>query len=232
MRNILAVCAFSALVVPQLGLADIAVTYGSPSAQFTTVAGTSQYTFDNMTPGLYTNVNWAGVGTFDQYYVEATNIFGGSNNTSYAVTGTPSSILESTLTFNAPESYFGFEWLAVDGENSFTATFYSGTTQVGTFNSNTLISALGTCSAPASAYCGNANNRSLDPGELFGYVNFTGTQGTTISKVTFSNANASTGFEYDSLAVLAGTPTPEPAMFGCLLSGLGALVLAVRKRRV
>ena len=226
--------AIAFLAAPSVLSAGLIVTYNAPSSQFTTVAGTSNITFDSSALlGMHNSgLTTAGVGTFDNIDVVAPNTYGGSNNTDYAVVGTPSSSLSSTLTFVTPEAYVGLEWLAIDSLNTLTVNFTGGGTA--TFNSAGLSAALGNC--PGGAYCGNPNNRSQDTAENFAYVNLFATGGSTISSLTFSNANYGTGFEFDSISVTStpqtpfGNSVPEPMSMGLTLSGLAAAGFLGRKK--
>jgi len=225
-------------------LANIIVSYGAAGAQTTTVSGASTYNFDSLTAGLNTNVVWSGVGTFDSVWAQAADQFGGAGGTGkYAVTGSEASsanLLSTTLTLSTPQAYIGFWLSAADAQNNL--SLYQGTTLLATVNLSVVVNALGTCST-SNHYCGNPNNTTQDTGEPFVYVNFFGTSGTTITKAVFTNANNSTGFEFDNVSVdptqvaVTGTVvssiivTPEPANLALAASGLGLLALLLRRRR-
>ena len=59
------------------------------------------------------------------------------------------------------------------------------------------------------------------------YMNFNTTAGTTISRVTFSST--SNAFETDNHAYIAAVPEPET--YAMLLTGLGLVGFASRRRR-
>lgn len=204
-------------------LASLVVTYASTAGvQTTTALNANTYTFDSLTAGLNNNVTWTGIGSFNSVWAQAADQYGGAGGTGkYAVVGAEAqsaSLLSSTLTLTTPESYVGVWISALDAQNQL--TLYSGTTELASFNVGILQTAIGPCSG-SNPYCGNPNNLTEDAGEPFAYLNFFGTQGTTITSIVFSNANYSTGFEYDNVSVstspgpvtgiLLTTYTPEPA---------------------
>jgi hypothetical protein len=222
--------------------ANLVVTYSASGVQITAASNPSIYTFDTLSSGLQTNVTWTGIGSFDKLWIQSADQYGGAGGTGkYAVVGaeaSSASLLSTTLTLNTPEGYLGLWLSAGDAQNLI--TLYQGTTQLAAFNVGTLLSAIGACSG-SNAYCGNPNG-GQDSGEPFAYLNFFGTNGTNITKVTFSNANYSTGFEYDNVAVAGAqssitgtvlttyTATPEPATM--LMIGGGLLFLGGLARRM
>lgn len=60
-----------------------------------------------------------------------------------------------------------------------------------------------------------------------GYVQFTGTEGTLISKLTFSNNPTINAFETANYSI---TPVPEPETYALMLGGLGLLGFIARRR--
>ena len=196
--------------------ASLVVTYASTAGvQATTALNANTYTFDSLSAGLNANVNWSGIGSFNSVWAQAADQYGGAGGTGkYAVVGaeaSAASLLSSTLTLTTPQSYLGVWISALDGENQL--TLYSGTTELASFNVGVLQTAIGACTG-GNPYCGNPNNSSQDTTEPFAYLNFFGTQGTTITSVAFSNPNYSTGFEYDNVSV---STSPGPVT-GILLT--------------
>lgn len=161
-----------------------------------TLSGTQVETFDNLPTGVSKNVVWNGVGTFDQLNVIPANIYGGAPDANFAK-GSPyaveglNSIKTTTLTLNAPSSYFGLYWSAGDAANDL--KFYNGKTLVADFTTANLINML------PNAYKGNPNPafKGADYGEKFGFINFLGGTGTSWDKIVFSNTTSS-GFEADN----------------------------------
>jgi len=210
--GILAVFACSLLLLPSLVRADAVVTYAeSPGAQVPDAAlNANVQTFDSIVPGeysskktvgaatIYNNFVWSGVGTYSAVAVRTADQYGGAGGTGYyPVTSTNSSLgdLEtSTLTFDAPQQYFGIWWSAGDPKN--VLQFYDGSTCVALFNTENLVDKL------PSTYDGNPNSQFLgkDSGEGFAYINFFATAGTEFTSVVFTN-NGSSGFESDNHAV-------------------------------
>jgi hypothetical protein len=220
--------------------ASVLVTYSAAGVQTTPAANASTYTFNSLPTGLNNNVTWSGIGSLNTVWVQAADQYGGAGGTgNYAVVGAEAqsaNLLSTTLTLNAPQSYVGLWVSALDNQNQL--TLYSGTTELTSFNVGILATAIGACTG-TNAYCGNPNNSSQDTSEPFAYLNFYGTQGTTITSIVFSNANYSTGFEYDNVSVSTspGAPTgtvlttftPEPTSIWMI--GAGLLVLGRRRYR-
>jgi len=173
----------------------IATAAENPGIFNSSLSGTSVENFSGMGPGIYKNLNWSGVGTIDQVSLIKDNQYGGVPGTStYPVQSESSSlggISKSTITLNKQSSYFGIYWSAGDPGNIM--SFYNGNNLVGTFSTQSLMSKL-----PAG-YDGNPNKPNLhqDPGEPFGFVNFTGLNGVSWNKIVLSNPSGS-GFESDN----------------------------------
>ncbi len=224
--------------------ASVIVTYASTAGvQATTATNASTYTFNSLSTGLNSNVSWSGIGSFNKLWIVAADEYGGAGGTgdfaAVGVEASSASLLSSTLTLSTPQSYIGVWASALDANNSL--ILYSGTTQLASFSLSTLVNAIGPCNG-SNPYCGNPNNTTEDSNEPFAYLNFFATSGTTITSVVFSNANYSTGFEYDNVSVSTApgpvtgtvlatyTATPEPGTWWTLGAGLLLLQYAVRPR--
>ena len=149
----------------------------------------------------------------------------------------------STATYNLALSatgvpgvnYFGIWISALDPNNNL--VIYNGSTIIAQFNSQILLTQLGTCTG-TNPYCGNPASQFLgqDAGELFVYVNVFDLNG-YITNVSFTNSG-STGFESDNHAVAYVNPVhpvgqyvPEPASLAVFSVGAAALFRARRRRR-
>jgi len=180
---------------------DMVVTYGAGGAMNSTLSGTSVEDFAGMAPGVYNNVNWAGVASIDQVSLVPNDQYGGIPTTGAypveSISASRGSIDQTTITLNHSSSYFGLEWSAADAPNSI--SFYN--------SQGSLVAALNTATIfkqiPAgwpSPYEGNPNPAFLggDYGEQFAFLNFIGAQGTTWDKIVLSNNNNGSGFETDN----------------------------------
>jgi hypothetical protein len=108
-------------------------------------------------------------------------------------------------------SYFGFYMGSPDNYN--VVTLFSGSTPVLQINGTDMA---------------NAASMMADGNQSHGfYMNFNTTAGTTISRVTFSST--SNAFETDNHAYIAAVPEPET--YAMLLTGLGLVGFASRRRR-
>ena len=203
LSGLLAVGLLSAALPAQ---ADTLVTYSeAPNQTTSTLSGTQVFNFDNLSTGLNTNVNWSGVGSFNQVYIKSADQYGGAadtgnpNGSNYQVEGAGSGYLSSTLTLNTPSSYFGMWWSAGDPNN--VLSFYNGSTLVAQYTTASLMAAL-----PA-AYDGNPLDRSLNATQPYAFINFYGSPTTQWTSIVFSNTN-STGFEADNFTVRAAAWNP------------------------
>jgi hypothetical protein len=194
-----AIAAVGALAPASYGQGSVVVTYAeNPNQQTTSLTGTQTFNFNNLSIGLNTDVNWAGVGSFDQLYVVGANQYGGAadathpQGTRYAVDGLGGTISQTTLSLNQGVGYFGMYWSAGDQNN--VLSFYNGDALVAQYTTASLDAALG------SSYLGNPNNRNSDKTEPFAFLNFYGSNGTTWDKIVLTNTVA-TGFEADNFTV-------------------------------
>ena len=204
--------------------ASILTYVEAAGVQTSHLGGTVIEDFNSVTPGLLASYT-SPIGTYSSGgAIMAPDIFGGANLSNYVAVGQESGALSYLLTFNGPQTFFGFYWLAMDQAN--VLTFYNGATVLATYTGNDFISTL------SSDYFGNPNS-STDPTEKFAYVYFLSDNAlTNFTSIQFSNVNPGTGFESDNHTILAGGPTaaPEPST---LLTMVPALVgmLAVARRR-
>ncbi|HSU32611.1 MAG TPA: hypothetical protein VLJ11_15365 [Bryobacteraceae bacterium] len=228
MKKYLFLSTLLAFGLAQFGAASTLVNFSAAGVQNTQVAGTTDFSFNNLQRG-YSSAAVAvpGIGEFNGLAAENSGQFGGATGHSkYGVVGYPGNS-NATLTFGGPASYVGFWWSAADAQN--TVTLYSGKDAVLTLTGSDLVKSLGGCSS-ANAYCGNPVN-GLDSKELFTYVNIFGQNGTKFSSISFQNG-PETGFEFDNLAYIDPPDAPEPATWACLALGLGTLsLLGLRGRK-
>jgi len=195
---------------------SIVVTYAeSPKQETSTLSGTQVYNFNSVPLGLDTNVQWNGVGSFDQLYIMRPDQYGGAtdathpNGTDYSVQGVGTPVHSTTLTLSTNSGYFGMWWSAGDAAN--VLDFYNGTKLVGEFTTANLLTKLGT------AYNGNPRNTSLDSSEPFAFINFYGDAQTTWNKIVLRNSGTS-GFESDNYTTRVSTY--NPATDGATLPGI------------
>ena len=199
--------------------AGIIVTPEAAGQTTTTVAGTTTVNFNALPTGSFSGAT--SIGTYSTGGKIVTPDAFSGDGTKYLSTGAQSSPSTSyTLTFNTAQSFFGLLWNAVDAQNSLTLNTSSGSF---TYNSTSPVFA-----GLNNAYKGNPGN-GQDSGEFFVYLDFTGTAGTVINSVTFSNNGTGTGFETDNHSILAST-VPEPSTYGMLFAGFAALGIAARRR--
>jgi hypothetical protein len=176
-------------------------------------------------------------GTYDRLYIRSHDVYGGANNTPYPVAAVAYGTTSYSLQLNSAVNYIGIYWSAGDASNRL--DFYSGSTLVGSFTTSTALGVLG------AAYLGNPANGGSDGTEAFAYLNFFGTDGTTLDRIVFTVTNATGGFESDNHAIavnaaprgsvlLSGSlpSTPAPASFQLTLVGcIAALGYAAWLRR-
>ncbi|HEY3897487.1 MAG TPA: hypothetical protein VGM54_02685 [Chthoniobacter sp.] len=195
------------LAAPQIhAQGSVVVTLAeNPGQETSTLTGTQVETFNNLPLGVDNNVNWAGVGTFNQLYIKNADQYGGAtdpthpNGSEYAVEGEGTVVSTTTLTLSENTGYFGLWWSAGDPSN--VLDFYNNNTLVAQFTTASLLGSL------TSAYDGNPRNRSLDSSEPFAFINFYGSAGTTWNKIVMTN-DSSSGFEADNFTVRQSTYNP------------------------
>jgi len=200
--------------------ATVIVTYAEqPGAETSSVVNASTYTFNDLSTGVHSNVEWDGVGTFNKLNVLSADQYGGAGNTKYAVEGL-GSVSQTILNLNSPSGYFGMWWSAGDASN--VLDFYSGANGTGTllaeFTTANLLKAL------PKAYYGNPNtgtNAGKDASEPFAFINFFATPGSTWSSVVFRNSSNS-GFEGDNYTsrVTVYNASTDGAMPGVVLEAI------------
>jgi hypothetical protein len=241
---------FAAAVSATATRADLIVTYAEdPGAVNSTVPDTQVLNWSGdsafSSVGQYNNVNWSGVGTIDQVYLQAANQYGSATGAGYypvqsnpiygGSVGGANAVETSTLKLASPSAYFGLWWSA--GDNYNTLSFYSGTKLEGSFTTSSLLDLL------PSSYYGNptAAFKGQDGGEPFAFINFYGTGGLTWTSVQLTDSY-NTGFESDNWTSRVGpwgsdpkdvgplpgvpvvdvVPTPEPAN---LVAGLAVSIV-------
>ncbi|MEI6561556.1 MAG: hypothetical protein WCO68_05655 [Verrucomicrobiota bacterium] len=209
--------------------ATVIVTYAeAPGAETSSLVNASTFTFNDLSAGIHTNVEWDDVGTFDKINILAANQYGGAGNTNYAVEGL-GSVSQTILNLDHSSSYFGMWWSAGDAAN--VLDFYSGANGTGTllaqFTTANLLKTL------PKAYYGNPNtgtNAGKDPSEPFAFINFFATAGSSWSSVVFKNSSSS-GFEGDNytsrVAVFnSATDGPMPGVVLEAINGTKEVYLA------
>ncbi|HEY1051339.1 MAG TPA: hypothetical protein VGE39_16320 [Prosthecobacter sp.] len=198
----------------QAAHAGVIITYAeNPGDYLSSLSGTQVYDFNTLSTGKNTNVAWNGVGSFNQLYIKNADAYGGAvdsqhaGGTRYSLQGAGSGVLSSTLTLSTPSSYFGMWWSAGDARN--VLEFYNGDLLVGRFTTSSLMDPL-----PA-AYDGNPRNRSINPGEPYGFINFFADESTAWDRIVFTN-DGSSGFESDNYTtrVTAWDPLVDGALPG------------------
>jgi hypothetical protein len=209
LKNIipLLVAGASALSIAKTN-ASVVVTFAeNPEAMNSSLTNTQVYDFNSLSTGVHNNVDWSGVGSFDQLKIMNADQFGGAtdathpNGTKYSVQGVGSAVTTTTLTLDNASGYFGFWWSAGDAAN--VLTFYKNGDLVAQFTTDSLINALD------SSYSGNPKNRSLNYGEKYAFINFFGDAFTTWDTITFTNGSAGSGFESDNYTSRVSTYNPS-----------------------
>jgi len=207
-KTLLAIALAGAALSAQAG-----VTYTATSGTTSAVSGVSTITFDD-------GVLPSGYATYDSAH--AIMAIGGlpgesapppNDGTRYFSVGVSGGQVSSSSVDFAGKgaSYFGYYMGSPDSYN--VVTLYSGNTMLLQIN--------GTNMAQAASVLADGNQ-----GHGF-YMNFFTNSGTTISRVTFSSsANA---FETDNHSYAAAVPEPET--YAMLLTGLGLVGFASRRRR-
>jgi len=172
------------------------VTVAEDANEFnSSLLNTTVFTFDDLRIGTNRNVDWKGVGSFDQLNVLNANQYGGAptelfpKGSPYSVQGVGSSVKQSVLTLATPSSYFGLFWSAGDAANRM--SFFDSGKLVAEFTTENLMNLL------PREYYGNPLNRSQNTREPYGFINFYGDASTKWDQIVFSNTSTS-GFESDN----------------------------------
>jgi hypothetical protein len=221
-RSSLAALAASAVLLlsPSASRAGYTVTVDAPGVQASTVAGVTTETFDARSIGSYTTLN-SSIGQYTAttpgFAVLGPDSYGGADQTRYMAVGAQSGQTSATLTFFAPQSYFGLYWSAVDGLNSLVV--FNGATPVLTVNEGSIFALLA-ATGHAASYFGNPNN-GQDRSEPFVYLNIFGTAGSQFTSVSFLNNGTYSEFESDNHSIASAVPEPS----SIVLLGLGATAL-------
>jgi len=176
----------------------VLLTYAEdPGAEVSSLNNTSYITFNNLSAGAHQNVDWAGVGTYDNAYILNANQYGGAGGSGKYIVqstsiGNPNQVPTTTLTLNTPSAYFGLWWSAGDPANKL--SFFNGSTLVASFTTASLVNVL------PSSYKGNPTPvvpGQNDPNEKFAFFNVYGEAGATWDSIVFTNTGGS-GFESDN----------------------------------
>lgn len=183
-------------LAPVISNGQILVSYAeAPGEYHSTLLYTVSYGFDDRDPGNYSNVDTA-VGTYDTITINPVDQYGGAGNPSgsnYVVQGA-NGVNATELSLNDSVGYFGLWWSAGDNQN--VLEFYSDSTLVARFTTDSLLNAItsrgGYNGNPATGSLGGANS-----GEPYAFVNFFGEENTTWNRIVFSNTSGS-GFESDN----------------------------------
>lgn len=224
----------------EAGLRNVMATYAeNPGDYNSRVSGTSVLRFNDLPTGISSNVTWSGVGSFNTLKINNGDHYGGAVDTvgssKYIVqrSGT-GNVASTTLTLSAASAYFGLWWSAGDTNN--TIKFYSGSTLVVDFNSNSLLNVMGS----DAAYQGNPRNRTWNSTKPYVFINFFAMNGVIWDSIVFSNAATNRAFESDNYTTrvaafdpmtegsypgiyFGGVPEPSLALFGLLSLPLGFL---------
>lgn len=184
----------AAFLVPAARAVTLVTINEGPGDYNSSLLNTSVYNFDSLNIGSNRNVDWKGVGRFDQLHILRADQYGGAPTNSFPK-GSPYSVQgigqvkQTVLTLNTPSSYFGIFWSAGDAANRM--SFYNGKEIVAEFTTANLMNLL------PKEYYGNPLDRRLNPREPYGFINFYGDSSTSWDSVVFSNTTSS-GFESDN----------------------------------
>jgi hypothetical protein len=227
----IALATVSLLVANGIGTqaeAGLIVSVDAPGVQASTVAGVTTETFNEFSPGVYSNLNVA-MGTITavggQFAIQAADQYGGAGGVGdyIAIGAQAASTAPVLLTLSGPQAYFGIWVSAADQFNQI--SFYSGTQLVAAYDAPAGLADIAKL-PDASQYFGNPNS-GWNLGQPYGYLNFIGAGGTTFTSIVLANSGTTaTGFESDNWSTSAVAPTTIP---GVILGGVpepSTLVLA------
>jgi outer membrane autotransporter protein len=194
----------------------VVVTLEQPGVQqsslFTNPAGfgatnVSVETFTELSPGFRSTAfpfaANASLGSYDHGQIQKADAFGGAGGTGNYLTVNQSINKASnptTLTFGAPQRYFGMWWSAGDPNN--VLQFFSGTTLLETFKTADVVNFIN-AQPNKTAFYGNPNPpNGRNKGEPYAFINFyadPSNPSLTFNRIVLSNVGAgTTGFESDS----------------------------------
>jgi hypothetical protein len=211
----------------------INTTFEAAGVQNTTFGPVTVETFNSQPFGTFSGLTAVGTLSNGGEIIKPSDIYGGSTN--YLCVGLCGKGVDTpgpapytySLTFTSAQSYFGFYWAAMDGDDKI--QFYSGASLLATYDW-TIASGL-----PASYYILNGAEVPPTTKEAYAFVNFMGTGTTTFDKVVFTNGGPGTGLEVDNFTI--GNPSviqadvPEPATLGLMGASFALLALKLRKRK-
>jgi hypothetical protein len=240
----------AATAVPAAHAAGITVTAEAAGVQQSTVSGVITANFDAFTPGAYTSLTTA-VGTYtaiSNLSVVPADAFGGAGGTRYLTLSGGGSQRMATLTFPAPQSYFGFHWSA--GDSTDVLEFWHGGARIATFTPGSITALLDPYKNKNSpGHFGNPDNPDQNTTEPYAYLNFFGIDGLQFDAVRFFEGG-NNGFESDNhsvrvapvtgtlpgrpLTTLAAAAVPEPgsvALLGAVASLLPLFAAGARRAR-
>ena len=139
------------------------------------------------------------LGSYNHVLIRPADAFGGAGGTGKYLTinaNINAADTSTTLTLATPQRYFGLWWSAGDPNN--VLQFYSGSTLLETFTTNSVVNFINKQSNK-SAYYGNPNN-GKDTREPFAFLNFFANPSdpsVTFDRVVLTNSGSS-GFEQDN----------------------------------
>jgi outer membrane autotransporter protein len=207
---------FIALVVmaPAALAQPVVVTLEQPGVQqsslFTNPAGfgatnVSVERFNELSPGFRSTAfpfaANASLGSYDHGQIQLADAFGGADGTGTYLTvkqGINKASNLTTLTFSAPQRYFGMWWSAGDPNN--VLQFFSGTTLLETFKTADVVNFIN-AQPNKTAFSGNPNQgqKGQNKGKPYAFINFyadLSNPGLTFNRIVLSNLGA--GFESDN----------------------------------
>ena len=219
-------CALAALGLAPLPHAhaapSLAIYLSKPQSQTTIYDLTTVETFESLATGNRTTDFSSAIGTYtlsasNPFNIQADNQYGAGTGQYMAIGAQSGTTTPITLTFAAPQAYFGFSWNA--GDNSNGLTFYNGATSLGRFSTATLttllsrptVTAIDGTNYASSEYYGKSGTGATktartNNGEPYAFLNFIAT-GETFDRVVFDNSNSKgSGFESDNHTIRTDAP--------------------------